>query len=285
LPLFHYIAEFLMATTTLVGVLGLWRGATWGRGGSLVGLGMFGYSAMNSLVGAVVNGRVQGIPMVVAAVAVLIAVPFLRHNGQPLDRLHTQRNEGFCTVALGHEFLKVAMRFSNSFILRPLFFGGLTLLAVVILVAGCLARPLGSIPEPLLGAWHGEATVRLPIVFVPEPDDDPTDDVVLPVALDLIIHDDGTVTGTVGDAELVDCVLKQNRGELGRRLNMATDYIIMDGYLAGSIVAEDEVPEKAFTIPFNIVDGQMRGSLFWVKEWKYPLPLMPRIVLVKDRDP
>ncbi|MEZ4726945.1 MAG: hypothetical protein R3E79_07410 [Caldilineaceae bacterium] len=40
---------------------------------------------------------------------------------------------------------------------------------------------------------------------------------------------------------------------------------------------------RRITIPFNIVDGQMRGSLFWVKEGKYPLPLMPRIVLTKDQ--
>jgi len=175
------------------------------------------------------------------------------------------------------------MRFSNILLLRSSLMVDLTLLAVVTLVAGCLAQPLDAVPESRLGAWHGDATVRLPIVFVPEPDDDPSDDVVLPVALDLTIHDDGTVTGTVGDAELVDCVLKQNRGELGRRLNMATDYIIMDGYLAGPIVPEDEVAEKAFTLPFTIVDGHMRGSLFWVKAWKYPLPLMPRIDLAKEQ--
>jgi hypothetical protein len=41
--------------------------------------------------------------------------------------------------------------------------------------------------------------------------------------------------------------------------------------------------EKVFTIPFNIVDGHMHGSLFWVKAWKYPLPLMPRIDLTKEQ--
>lgn len=157
----------------------------------------------------------------------------------------------------------------------------LMLLAVITLVTGCLARPLQTVPESLLGDWHGEATARLPIVFVPEPDDDPSDDVVLPIAIDLTIHDDGTVTGTVGDAALVNCVLKQNRGELGRRLNLATDYIVMNGYLAGAIVPEDETMEKKITIPFNQVEGHWRGSLFWVKEWKYPLPLLPQLDLAQ----
>lgn len=159
----------------------------------------------------------------------------------------------------------------------------LALLIVATLSAGCLVRPMDTIPDSLLGTWHGESTVRLPIVFVPEPDDDPGDDVRVLIAIDITIHDDGTVTGTVGDAKMVDCVLKQNRGELGRRLNLATDYIIMDGYLVGPFVPADEVAEKAFTIPFNIVDGHMRGSLFWVKAWKYPLPLLPRIDLIKDQ--
>ena len=157
----------------------------------------------------------------------------------------------------------------------------LSILVIVTLIVGCLAQPLDTIPAPLLGTWHGDSTVRMPIVFVPEPDDDPTDDVRLPIAIDITIHADGTVTGTVGDAELVDCLLKQNRGELGRRLNIATDFIIMDGYLAGAIVPGDEVQDRQLTIPFNVVDDQLRGTLFWVKEWKYPFPLLPQIELVK----
>lgn len=158
---------------------------------------------------------------------------------------------------------------------------GLVALFIMSMVTGCLAQPMETVPESLIGTWQGESSVRLPIVFEPEPDGDPTNDVVLPVALEITIHNDGTVTGMVGGAELKGCVLKQNRGELGRQLNVATDYIIMDGYLDGPIVAEDEVLAKDLSIPFNIVDKHMRGSLFWREEWKYPLPLMPRIELTK----
>lgn len=150
------------------------------------------------------------------------------------------------------------------------------------LISGCLAQPFESVPEELIGSWHGDSHVRLPITFNPTPDSDPTNDVVLPVAIDIAIHEDGTVTGVVGGAELRGCVLKQNRGVLGRQLNIATDYVIMDGTLEGPIVEEDNVPEKGLSIPFNIVDTNIQGSLFWTKEWKYPLPLMPRIELEKQ---
>lgn len=82
IPLFHYVAEFLMATITLVGLLGLWRRASWGYGLTLVGLGMFGYSALNALGWAVVNDMRQGIPMIVAIVAVLVAIPYLIREGK-----------------------------------------------------------------------------------------------------------------------------------------------------------------------------------------------------------
>jgi len=120
-------------------------------------------------------------------------------------------------------------------------------------------------------------------LFVPEPDNDPSDDVKVPVTLELTIHENGTVRGMVGGAELKGCVLKQNRGELGRRLNVASDYVIMDGYLDGAIVAEDTVPKKNLSIPFDIVDGHIQGTLFWQKEGRYPLPLMLQIDLVKTK--
>lgn len=173
------------------------------------------------------------------------------------------------------------IRSSKGLFLRRALFVGMTLLVVILILSSCLARPMKTIPDPLLGVWHGDATVRLPIVFVPEPDDDPSDDVLLPIAIDITIHKDGTVTGTVGGAQLVDCVLKQNRGEVGRRLNLATDYIVMDGYLAGAIVPEDETPEKNITIPFNLADGHLRGSLFWVQAGKYPRPLLSRLDLAQ----
>lgn len=154
-----------------------------------------------------------------------------------------------------------------------------TLVFALLLLSGCLATPIETIDASLLGTWRGDATVRLPIRFAPPPDEEREPDVTIPLAITL--HDDARVTGTVGGAELADCVLKRNRGELGRRLNFATDYIVMDGYLAGPVVPGDEELHKDLTIPFNVADGRMRGSVMWLQDWKYPSPLM-EVDLVKD---
>ena len=159
----------------------------------------------------------------------------------------------------------------------------LTMCVVLAISGGCLAQPMDEIPETLLGTWHGESSVRLPIVFVPEPDNDPSDDLFVSVTINITIHEDGVVTGMIGGAELKNCVLKQNRGELGRQLNVATDYVIIDGYMDGPIVTADEVLAKDLSIPFNVVDGRIEGSLFWRKAGRYPLPLIPHIELVRDQ--
>lgn len=77
LPILHLIAEFLMAATTLVGVIGIWRRKPWAKGITLLGLGMFTYSAINSMGWAILNDPVQAIPMVVTILVVLAAVPVL----------------------------------------------------------------------------------------------------------------------------------------------------------------------------------------------------------------
>lgn len=83
LPFLHYLAEFLMATVTLIGAIALARNAPWASGVTLLGLGMFIYSAINSLGWAVVNDQVQGIPMFVTLIAALIIAPYLIRRALP----------------------------------------------------------------------------------------------------------------------------------------------------------------------------------------------------------
>jgi hypothetical protein len=154
-----------------------------------------------------------------------------------------------------------------------------TLAFALCVLSACLATPIDTVDPALLGTWQGESSVRPPIRFEPAPEEEREPEIAVPLAL--TIHDDATVTGTVGDAQLVDCVLKRNRTDLGRQLNMASDYIVMDGYLNGPIIPGDEETRKEFTIPFNVVDGHMQGSVMWLKELKYPLPLL-RVDLVNE---
>lgn len=161
---------------------------------------------------------------------------------------------------------------------RVLFVVGAMLLGM--LLNGCLATPIQEVDPSLTGTWHGECEFGLPIVFNPTQLPENVERTQATVTFDIIIHEDATVEGAIGDATIEESVLKHNRGELGQSLNIATDYLISDGYLSGPIVlGEDENDVKAFSIPFNLVDGHIRGSLFWRQEMKYPYPLCPNLDL------
>ena len=153
----------------------------------------------------------------------------------------------------------------------------LSLLAVVVLgvlLVGCGATPIEVVDPSLSGTWHGECEISLPVVFDPSELPDSVERTRTTVALNITIHEDATVEGTVGEATLEESVLKRNRGELGRSLNTASDYIIIDGHLSGPIVSgEDENDVKSFTIPFDLVDGRIQGGLMWLQKGKYPLHL------------
>lgn len=77
LPIFHLVAEFLMAVVTLVGIFGIWRRKTWGSGLTLFGMGMFTYSAINSMGWTILNDPIQSIPMGFTLFVVIIALPML----------------------------------------------------------------------------------------------------------------------------------------------------------------------------------------------------------------
>ncbi|MDF1520504.1 MAG: hypothetical protein P1P73_08490 [Brevefilum sp.] len=77
LPIFHLAAEFLMAVVTLIGVIGTWQKKPWGNGLTLFGLGMFTYSAINSMGWTILNDPIQSIPMGITLVIVIAAIPLL----------------------------------------------------------------------------------------------------------------------------------------------------------------------------------------------------------------
>ncbi len=150
----------------------------------------------------------------------------------------------------------------------------LVVVALGTLLAGCGATAIEVVEPSLAGTWHGECEISLPVVFNPAQLPDDVEPTQRAIALDITFYEDAAVEGTVGEATLEESVLQRNRGELGRRLNMASDYIIIDGYLSGPIVSgEDENGVKSFTIPFDLVDDHIRGGLMWRQAWKYPFPL------------
>ena len=80
----------------------------------------------------------------------------------------------------------------------------------------------------------------------------------LSVTLD--IRADGSVTGKVGDATLTKGQLRQNRGWLGRKLNIKTDYIIA-GRLEGPIVAAEGIVRRGVKMPVNYSPGKLVGGV------------------------
>ena len=142
------------------------------------------------------------------------------------------------------------------------------------LVTGCGATSIETVDPAVAGNWQGACAIDLPIVF--DPTELPADVARRQVTVPLLItiHADATVDGMVGAATIEESVVKYNRSELGRSLRMASDYIIIDGHLAGPLVTDqDATAAKAFTIPFDVVDDHLIGGLMWLEPWKYPLPL------------
>jgi hypothetical protein len=86
----------------------------------------------------------------------------------------------------------------------------------------------------------------------------------LPVKLD--IQADGSVVGTVGDAKLKEGRFLKNRGWLGRKLNIETDYIIT-GNLDGAIVAAEGIIRARVMMPFNFDGGLIKGGVATSGSW------------------
>ncbi|MCB0116497.1 MAG: hypothetical protein KDD84_20505 [Caldilineaceae bacterium] len=150
----------------------------------------------------------------------------------------------------------------------------LILTVLAMLPAGCLATPLTVVDPALVGTWQGTCEIGVPVLFDPSQLPEGVERTHQSVALTVTIHEDASVDGSLGDATFEECVLKANRNDLGRSLNIASDYIVIDGFLSGAIVPDqDETDVKNFTIPFDLVEGKIEGGLMWVAEGKYPFPL------------
>ena len=99
-----------------------------------------------------------------------------------------------------------------------------------------------------VGEWDGDA--RIIVTWCRQKK--------LPLAL--TIQADGAVIGMIGNVTLTNGQLKRNRGWLGRKLNVKTDYIIV-GALKGSIVAAEGITRSEVKIPLNFDGKSFTGGL------------------------
>jgi hypothetical protein len=98
--------------------------------------------------------------------------------------------------------------------------------------------PSSSIAETVQGSWAGSA--HAVVVWVNHTQID--------VRLD--IAPDGSVTGTVGDATLVDARLRSGRSEIERSLGWGRDYRI-HGNLDGDIIKAEGIHRDGVDIVFD----------------------------------
>jgi hypothetical protein len=127
----------------------------------------------------------------------------------------------------------------------------LSVAATLMLPIFAPATPASSsenLPAAMTGDWNG--TARIIVVWCQQTN--------LPVSL--AIKGSGVVGGTVGDATLKDARLKKNRGWLGRKLNLKTDYVIV-GRLAGPIIAREDISRSRVSMPLNFAGGRFVGGV------------------------
>jgi len=84
------------------------------------------------------------------------------------------------------------------------------------------------------------------------------------VNFNLSIHLDGNVTGTLGNASFEGCMVKKNRGWIGRVLNLKTDFVIK-GNLVGAIFPDDQNKNKVISMPVDLENNTLKGSLFQIE--------------------
>jgi hypothetical protein len=105
-----------------------------------------------------------------------------------------------------------------------------------------------TVPPAMVGPWRGQA--RIIVAWCQQTN----------LAVEIQIAPNGEVTGKVGDAALQDGQFKRNRGSLGRKLKMKTDYIVT-GKLKGSIVAAENITRRSVNIPLNFSNGAFTGGI------------------------
>lgn len=129
--------------------------------------------------------------------------------------------------------------------------------------------------ETIIGLWSGNGKSHIDL---PSDNSEEYINTYTEVEIMIIIHEDGTVTGSVGDATLTECHITLNRTDFERSIHFKTDYIIK-GQLQDAIVVGDAISYRDITIPFNIEDDTLKGSLFLIKGWEYPYPIVARLRL------
>ncbi|HEY3112424.1 MAG TPA: hypothetical protein VGJ62_01920 [Gemmatimonadaceae bacterium] len=121
------------------------------------------------------------------------------------------------------------------------------------LVAAIVLLPVpamrGQAPNAgMIGAWSGDG--QIVVNWTDQPS----------IHVRLVILADGSVSGQIGDARLVNARISTNRGAIGRFLHIKTDYIV-SGQLVGPVIAAEHIQRNAVKLPLNWNGSAFTGAL------------------------
>ena len=133
----------------------------------------------------------------------------------------------------------------------------LAIVAAVTTGAGAAGCAKGPLPASLAGDW----AARLPVTVRTRQPRGGYRFTTDTVAIAFVLAADGEARGTVGGAVVENAYVVRNRGPLGRKLHLATDFQL-SGRLQGALFAGDSVPTLDVLAPFDLRGDTLVGTLF-----------------------
>ena len=111
-----------------------------------------------------------------------------------------------------------------------------------------------TVIPPMIGMWQGDATVTSSWTRART------------IPMRITITADDRVTGTVGDATLVNAMLRKNRGDPAQSLPWKATYIV-EANLHGAVINKDNVFRASLQIALDWRDDHFVGG-FKTSGWK-----------------
>ena len=144
---------------------------------------------------------------------------------------------------------------------------------ILLIFTGCNSGLTIDDMHLLSGSWQGRANDFNTVKRVDS----------LHPCISLSIADNGKARAKVGSASISNATVVRNRCSIERFLKLKTDYLI-EGVLNGQVNFYDTLNyvDQKISIPFNVINDTLRGTLFVNKPWEYPLPVIPKLELVKS---
>lgn len=135
---------------------------------------------------------------------------------------------------------------------------------------------VNNMPENLIGTWEGSVKSYYY-------DGVQEDDQALWPKISITFNKSGDMEGTVAIPKddvllsFTSCHAKKNRGAVLRKMNFFTDYIVR-----GDIETSGNSDPRKMSMPFNIKDGALQGTIFMSKDDNIKLyPEITRLQLRK----